>query len=91
MASLTLTETRNQLLRLCERIEREPDTVVEVTKRGRRVLALLSAERYEALVETLEILGDDATMRELRRARSDAARGRSVPWSKVKRELGLER
>ena len=37
--TLTLTEARARFLALAERLERQPDAAVQVTKRGKRVLS----------------------------------------------------
>ena len=39
--------------------------------------------------ETLEILGDETLMAELRRSIREAEAGESVPWEAVRAELGL--
>jgi prevent-host-death family protein len=90
MKTLTLTEARNQLLHLCEEIERRPATVVEVSKRGKKVMTLLSAEAYTALLETLEILGDATASRRLARALKEIDSGQAIPWEKAKRTLDIE-
>lgn len=91
MADITLTEARSKLLQLADEIDKEPDTIVQVTKRGRRVLALVSARRLEALLETLEILADEPTLRRLRSARAEVAAGRTISWKDAKKRLGLGR
>jgi antitoxin YefM len=88
--TLTITEARSQLLELAERLNRPPATeAVTVTKRGKPVLAVLPHEFYESLVETLEILGDEALMQSLRQSLKDARGGKTIPWEKAKRDLGL--
>jgi prevent-host-death family protein len=91
MKSLTLTEARQTLLGLAEEISAEPSTVVEVRKRGRRVLALMSVELYDALVETLEVLDDEPAARKLRRAMKEIEDDRGIPWRDAKRRLRLEK
>jgi prevent-host-death family protein len=87
---LTITEARAQLLELAERLNRPPATeTVTVTKRGRPVLALLPHDFYESLVETLEILGDEALMPALRQSLKELRAGKTVPWEKVKQGLDL--
>jgi prevent-host-death family protein len=87
---LTITEARSQLLDLAERLNRPPATdAVTVTKRGKPVLALLPHEFYESLVETLEILGDEALMPALRQSLKEVRSGKTIPWVKVKQDLGL--
>jgi prevent-host-death family protein len=88
--TLTITEARSQLLDLAERLNRPPATeAVTVTKRGKPVLALLSHDFYESLVETLDILGDEALMESLRQSLKEARSGKTIPWEEAKRGLGL--
>ena len=44
METMTLTQARNELLKVAEEMERRPDHVVEVVKRGKKVMTLLSDE-----------------------------------------------
>ncbi len=89
MKTMTLTEARNRLLKVADEIERRPNEVVEVTKRGRRVMTLLSADVYAAILETLEVMADEKTSAKLRRAMNEIERGQGLPWSTVRRKLRL--
>ncbi len=89
MKTMTLTEARNQLLKVAEEMERRPDQVIEVVKRGKKVMTLLSAEVYEAIVETLEVIGDEAAFAKLRRALREIEAGKGMSWSDAKEKLGL--
>ncbi len=89
MKTMTLTEARNQLLKVADEMERRPDEVVEVMKRGKRVMTLLSADVYAAIVETLEIVADERAFAKLRRAMSEIDKGQGLPWSTARRKLGL--
>jgi prevent-host-death family protein len=89
MKTMTLTEARNQLLKVAEEMERRPDQVVEVVKRGKKVMTLLSAEVYEAIVETLEVVADEAAFAKLRRALREIETGKGISWSDAREELGL--
>jgi prevent-host-death family protein len=89
METLSVTELRARLLRTVDRLQRDPDAIVQVTRKGRRVAALVSADRLDALVETIEILSDARTMQLLRRARKELEAGKSVPWDKARKQLGL--
>ncbi len=89
MKTMTLTEARNQLLKVAEEMERSPDQVVEVVKRGKKVMTLLSAEVYEAIVETLEVVADEAAFAKLRRAVREIEAGKGMSWSDARKGLGL--
>jgi prevent-host-death family protein len=76
MRRLTVTEARQGFLTLAEDLARDPREVVGITRRGRPVMALLSAELYESLVETLDLLGDEAEAARLRRALREVKGGK---------------
>jgi len=88
MRDMPIVEARNELTSLPERLGQTHDTVT-VTRRGKPVLAILPWDDYEALVETLEILGDEEAMVSLRQGIQEAKRGKGIPWDKAKRTLGL--
>lgn len=81
MKTMTLTQARNQLLKVAEEMERRPDQVVQVLKRGKKVMTLLSAEVYDAIVETLEVVADQPAYAKLRRAVKEIEAGKGTSWS----------
>lgn len=82
------TEARARLSELLDEVEQVHEHVV-VTRNGRPTAVILSADEYEALEETLEILSDEDTLEALREAEEDVRAGRVRPWEDVKRDLGL--
>ena len=88
MKDLPITEVRDELTMLPERLHRSHETLT-VTRRGKPVLAILPWKEYEALVETLEILSDEDTMAALRLGLKQARRGKLIPWERAKRKLRL--
>jgi hypothetical protein len=44
-------------------------------------------ELYEALIETLEILGDEELLATLRQGIKEAEAGEGIPWEHAKKEL----
>ncbi|MEC7227277.1 MAG: type II toxin-antitoxin system Phd/YefM family antitoxin [Candidatus Latescibacterota bacterium] len=66
---LSIAEARRALSRLPDYFTQTPDVgALAITRRGQPVLAVLSWPQYEALVETLDILGDEEQTARLRRA-----------------------
>lgn len=85
---IPFTEARARLSELLDDVERRHEHVV-ITRNGRPSAVVLSAAEYEALEETLEILGDEETLEALKRSDEDVAAGRLFSFDEVKRELGL--
>jgi PHD/YefM family antitoxin component YafN of YafNO toxin-antitoxin module len=85
-----MIEARRHLTTLPEEFEREPELgTVAVTRRGKPVLAVMPWELYEAIIETLEIMGDEEQMNALRLGIKELEDGKLIPWEDVKAELGL--
>jgi PHD/YefM family antitoxin component YafN of YafNO toxin-antitoxin module len=88
--TMPIIEARKKLTTLPEQFEKEPDTkAVAVTRRGKPVLAVLPWELYEAIVETLEVMGDEELMVALRQSIKEVKEGKVIPWEQAKRKLGL--
>ena len=86
-AGLSIAEARNRLTRLPEELDERG--AVTVTRHGKPVLAVMSYDLYDSLMETLEIMSDPKQMAVLRQSIHEANEGRTVEWQKVKQELGL--
>jgi PHD/YefM family antitoxin component YafN of YafNO toxin-antitoxin module len=83
-------EARKQLTSLPETLfhNGQPD-VLKITRRGKPVLALLPWELYEAISETLEVMGDKELMAQLRQSVREMDSGTLIPWQDARQELGL--
>ena len=85
MTTLSVTAARMKLLSLARGL----GETVEVTHRGKPVLAILPFELYEALMETMEVLSDPAQTELLRKSLKELRQGKAVPWEQAKKGLGL--
>ncbi len=79
-----MTEARE---RLAEVLEEAASRRVYVTKRGRRIAVVISAEEYERLLQ-LEEDAEDVTDAQTALARLQAGEP-TIPWEQVKQDLGL--
>lgn len=85
---IPITEARDEITSLPERLMKEAGAV-PVTRRGKPVLAILSWEFYESLMETLEVMGDPEMTQALRQGIKEAAASKGIPWGKAKKSLRL--
>ena len=84
---VTMVDARRELTRLPERLEAHPATVA-VTRRGKPVLAIMTWEDYEAILETMEVLSDEEAMDQLRHSIREVKEGKPVPWEEARARLG---
>lgn len=74
MTTIPLAEARANLSGLIEEAVSTHQRI-EVTKNGRRAVVILSADDYDSLLETLDILSDRELVADIRRAQDEAERG----------------
>ena len=74
MTTVPLAEARANLSGLIEEAISTHQRI-EVTKNGRRAVVILSADDYDSLLETLDILSDRDLVADIRRAQDEAERG----------------
>jgi PHD/YefM family antitoxin component YafN of YafNO toxin-antitoxin module len=88
--SIPIIEARNKLTNLPETFHNQPELgAIAVTRRGKPVLAVMSWEFYESLLETMEIMSDTELMPLLRQSLQEAKTGKTKAWQNIKKELGL--
>ena len=82
--TLNSTDARENLAEILNRVAYAKDRV-RITRRGKEVAAVVPIEDLE-LIERLE---DEIDNREARKALTDVRKHGTIPWEKVKKELGL--
>jgi len=85
---ITMVDARRELTKLPEKLEASPATMV-VTRRGKPVLAIMTWEDYETILETLEVLSDEEAMKQLRRSIREVNEAKAIPWTEAKARLGV--
>jgi antitoxin YefM len=79
-----ISKAKNDLLELIRQVE-DIDESVAVTKNGVPAAVILSMEKYEGLLETLDILSDEKTMKSLRTSIRQARKGK---WLRSDKAFG---
>lgn len=88
--TLSIMEARKKLTSMPETLMHGGEAdILEVTRRGKPVLAVMPWELYEAIAETLEVMGDKDMMAQLRQSIREMDAGSLVAWQDAKKELGL--
>ena len=64
---MPLADVKNRLSEVVDRLEREHGRVV-ITKHGRPAAVVMSVEDLESLEETLDVLGSEALLADVREA-----------------------
>ena len=84
---VSVTEAKNRLLDMIRRLA-EKDEILAITRGGVPAAVVLSPERYEGILETIEVLSDSQAMKSLRRSLVQARKGL---WVSDEEVFGKER
>lgn len=71
---MTLADVKNKLSEVVDRVEREHGRVV-ITKRGRPAAVVLSIDDLESLEETLDVMGNEQLMADVKEGLAEIAAG----------------
>ncbi len=87
MQKLTITEARNKFMKLPD--EAANNQIIAVTRRNKEVMAVMSWELYEGLLESIEILADRQLMKDLKKGIKEIKLDETYSIDEVRRRLGL--
>lgn len=79
---IPVTKAKSDLLALLRKIK-DSDDAIAITKNGVPEAVLISMEKFEGLLETLDILSDEKTMKSLRKSIREADKGMWLDFAEV--------
>ena len=84
MGDITAAKARGNLAEVINTVAYGKERVV-LTRRGKRVAAVIPVED----LEVLERIEDEIDLQEARKALADVRKRGTIPWEKIKKDLGL--
>ncbi len=87
MQKIPITEARSKFMKLPDQVAKHK--ILAITRRNKEVMAVMSWELYEGLLETLEIMSDPKLMNNLKKGLDDVKAGRTYSLSEAYERLGL--
>ena len=79
---LPVTRVKRELLDILKSMEEEYSTIT-MTRNGEPVGVMMTPDRYQALLETIEILGDNKILRALKASQKNFKTGRIYTHDEV--------
>jgi len=79
---IPITKAKTSLLDIIRKIEDSDDTIA-ITKNGVPEAVLLSMNKFEGLIETMEILSDQKAMKSIRKSIREAREGKWINADEV--------
>jgi antitoxin YefM len=81
LEQMPLAEVKNRLSEVVDEVEREHARVV-ITKHGRPAAVVVSTADLESLEETLDIMGNESLLADIKEAIMELSAGAAVPLTK---------
>jgi antitoxin YefM len=79
---IPVTRAKSQFLDLIRKIK-DSDDAVAITKNGAPEAVLMSMEKFNGLLETLDILSDEKAMKSIRKSIKEAGKGSWIDFDEV--------
>jgi antitoxin YefM len=79
---IPVTKAKANLLDLVRKIKDSDDTIA-ITKNGMPEVVLISMNKFQGLLETMEILSDEKAMKSIRKSIREADKGMWVDFDEV--------
>ena len=79
---IPITKAKANLLDLVRKIKDSDDTIA-ITKNGIPEVVLISMNKFQGLLETMEILADEKAMKSIRKSIQEADKGMWVDFDEV--------
>jgi prevent-host-death family protein len=77
-----VTKAKTNLLDMVRKIK-DSDDAIAITKNGIPEVVLISMDRFDGLLETLEILSDEKAMKSIRKSIKEASKGMWLDYDEV--------
>lgn len=85
---MSLSEARKRIFEIAGKVQ-EPEVYFTLTEKGQRKVIIMSADEFDSLMETMELLGDPELMKEIEEAEKEYKNGEIYSWDEVKQQLRL--
>jgi antitoxin YefM len=82
---ISVTKAKSQFLDLIRKIK-DSDDAVAITKNGAPEAVLMSMEKFNGLLETLDILSDEKAMKSIKKSIKEAGKGAWLSFDEVSPE-----
>ena len=85
--NISLTDAKSKLPEFIRNVSEMFDRYI-ITKNGKDAAVLLSAEEYEGLIETLDILSSKSEIMAIKESRKQIQEGKKISLREVEKRLG---
>jgi len=86
--TISISEARKRIFEIANEIQK-PDKYYTLTEKGRPKAVLMSADQFDSIMETIDILSDPNILENIKIAEEEYKKGDYVTWEELKEEIGF--
>ena len=86
--TLPISEARKKIFDIAKQVQK-PGQYFTLTEKGHPTVVVMSAEEFESIMETMEIMGDPKLMSNIKKAEEEYKKGEYVTWEDLKNKWGI--
>jgi len=84
MEAISITDAKRTLLEIARNVADIGENAI-FTKRGKPYVVLMSASEYESIMETLEILSDNSSLKDIEESEKEIAEGNWITLEELEK------
>lgn len=86
--TISISEARKRIFEIAQEVQK-PDKYFTLTEKGRPKAVLMSAEQFDSIMETIDILSDPNILEDIKTAQDEYKKGECVTWEDLKKEMNF--
>ena len=86
---MTATEFRKELFNVIKHLQKS-DNEITITVDGQPSLVVMSFEKYDGLIETLDIMSNPQMVKDIEEGIKDIEEGRIVSWEELRKTHNIK-
>lgn len=84
--TLSISQARAKIFDIAEEVQK-PNNYFVLTEKGRAKVVIISAEEFDSMIETLDILSDPHALQDIKQAEEEYRRGEYITLGEFKKQL----
>jgi len=86
--TISISEARKRIFEIAEEVQK-PDKYYTLTEKGRAKAVLMSADQFNSIMQTIDILSDPNILENIKTAENEYKKGEYIAWEDLKKEIGF--
>ncbi|UMX47413.1 MAG: type II toxin-antitoxin system Phd/YefM family antitoxin [Candidatus Nealsonbacteria bacterium DGGOD1a] len=88
--TISISEARKRIFEIAKEVQK-PDKYYTLTEKGKPKAVLMSADEFDSIMETIDILSDPDILDSIKKAEEEYRKGEYKTWDELKIDIGASK